>query len=213
MVAIGADLRFAMISVATGAASTTRVAQVRSLYPVRAQLRDGTGITIRPIGPQDTQREQAFVQALSPESRYFRFMSTLRELPPETLHRFTHPDFDREVALVALIGDEPDVRQIGVGRCVAQEDRRSAEFAVVVADDWQSRGVGTRLMCELMRAARAAGFSSIWGDVLASNHRMLALMGRLGFQVTAVPEDALLRRVVKKLDVDWSGQKDFVHAT
>ena len=213
MVAIGADLRFAMISVATGAASTTRVAQVRSLYPVRAQLRDGTGITIRPIGPQDTQREQAFVQALSPESRYFRFMSTSRELPPETLHRFTHPDFDREVALVALIGDEPDVRQIGVGRCVAQEDRRSAEFAVVVADDWQSRGVGTRLMCELMRAARAAGFSSIWGDVLASNHRMLALMGRLGFQVTAVPEDALLRRVVKKLDVDWSGQKDFVHAT
>jgi acetyltransferase len=212
MVAVGAGPHLAMTLVATGAA-TARVAQVRSLYPVRAHLRDGTGITIRPIGPQDTQREQAFVRALSPESRYFRFMSTLRELPPETLHRFTHPDFDREVALVALTGNEPDVRQIGVARCIAQEDRRSAEFAVVVADDWQSRGVGNRLMCELMRAARAAGFSSIWGDVLASNHRMLALMGRLGFQIAAVPEDALLRRVVKKLDVDWSEQKDFVHAT
>lgn len=183
------------------------------MYPVHARLRDGSEITIRPIGPHDTQREQRFVQALSPESRYFRFMSTLRELSPETLHRFTHPDFDREVALVALTGAEPDVRQIGVARCVAQDDRRSAEFAIVVADDWQTRGVGSRLMCELMRAARAAGFSSIWGDVLASNHRMLALMSKLGFEIAAVPEDALLRRVVKKLDVDWSGQEDFVHAT
>jgi acetyltransferase len=189
-----------------------RVAQVRSLYPVRVRLRDSSEITIRPIGPQDAQREQAFVLALSPQTRYFRFMSTLRELPPETLYRFTHPDFDHEIALVALVGEEPAVRQIGVARCVAQEDRRTSEFAVVIADDWQSRGVGGRLMCELMRAARAAGFASIWGDVLASNHRMLALMRKLGFAVVNVPEDALLRRVTKKLDADCSEQR-ILHAT
>jgi hypothetical protein len=72
------------------------------LYPVRARLREGTAITIRPIRPDDTLREQAFMQALSPQSRYFRFMSTPRELPPDMLYRFTHPDVDREVALVAL---------------------------------------------------------------------------------------------------------------
>jgi len=188
------------------AAARSRAARVRLLYPVHARLRDGSEITIRPIGPQDVQREQGFVQALSPESRYFRFMSTLRELPPETLHRFTHPDFEREVALVALTGPEPDVRQIGVARCVAQDDRNSAEFAIVVADEWQSRGVGSRLMCELMRAARAAGFNSMWGDVLASNHRMLTLMSRLGFEIAAVPEDALVRRVVKRLDVEQAGE-------
>ena len=47
-----------------------------ALYPVQARLRDGTAITIRPIGPPDTLREQAFMQALSPQSRYFRFMHT-----------------------------------------------------------------------------------------------------------------------------------------
>jgi acetyltransferase len=189
-----------------------RAAYVRSLYPVHVCLRDGSQITIRPIGPQDMQREQAFVQALSPQTRYFRFMSTLRELSPETLHRFTHPDFDREIALVALSDENPAMRQIGVARCVAEEDRRTAEFAVVIADDWQSRGVGGRLMCELMRAARAAGFGSIWGDVLASNQRMLALMRKVGFQVVHIPEDALVRRVTKKIDADCSGQR-ILHAT
>ena len=99
-----------------------RAAQVRSLYPVRVRLRDGSEITIRPIGPQDAQREQAFVLALSPQTRYFRFMSTLRELPPETLYRFTHPDFDHEIALVALVGEEPAVRQIG-GRALRRAGR------------------------------------------------------------------------------------------
>jgi acetyltransferase len=186
---------------------------VRSLYPVRARLRDGTVITIRPIGPQDAQREQAFVRSLSPESRYFRFMSTLRELPPETLYRFTHPDFSREVALVALSEEADGPRQIGVARCVALNTDRQAEFAVVVADDWQGRGVGKRLLYELMRAARAAGIKQIWGDVLAANHRMLALMHTLGFAIVRVPEDALLRRAVKVIEPEPAGQKDLSHAT
>lgn len=204
-----------MISASIGDAGAlgSRASRVRSLYPVRACLRDGTAITIRPIGPEDAQREQAFVRALSLESRYFRFMSTLRELSPETLYRFTHPDFDREVALVALCEEAGGLRQIGVARCIVQGEERSAEFAIVIADDWQTRGVGKRLMCELMRAARAAGITRIWGDVLASNHRMLALMHTLGFDIASVPEDALLRRVVRNMEAEPAGQKDFVHAT
>jgi acetyltransferase len=167
------------------------------LYPVRVRLRDGVEIAIRPIGPEDAEREQAFVRELSPESRYFRFMSTLRELPADMLYRFTHPDFQRELALVALVGEGPATRQIGVARCVADADGTAAEFAVVVADEWQNRGVGTRLLCELMRAARAAGLRRIWGDILASNHRMLALMTSLGFELQPAPKDPLLRRAVR----------------
>ena len=62
-------------------------------------------MVIRPIGPEDARREQAFVRGLSPESRYFRFMNTLRELSPEMLERFTHPDPAREIALVALTAE------------------------------------------------------------------------------------------------------------
>jgi len=169
----------------------------RALYPVRARLRDGTDIVIRPMEPEDADREQAFVRALSPESRYFRFMTTLRELPPDMLYRFTHPDFQRELALAAVVGEGASTKFIGVARCVADSDRTSAEFAVVVTDEWQNRGVGTRLLCELMRAARAIGLRRIWGDVLASNMQMLGLMVSLGFELQRAPDDPLLRRVVK----------------
>lgn len=168
-------------------------------HPVRVRLRDGVEVEIRPIGPEDAEREQAFVRALSPESRYLRFMSALRELPTDMLYRFTHPDFRRELALVALVGEGPATRQIGVARFVADADRTSAEFAVVVADEWQNRGVGTRLLCELMRAARAVGLRRIWGDILASNHRMLGLMAALGFELHSAPDDPLVRRAVKTI--------------
>ena len=193
-------------------AGDDRAARVRALYPVRAWLRDGSEIVIRPIGPEDAASEQAFTQALSAESRYFRFMSTLRELQADMLHRFTHPDFDREVALIALAGAPTQRRQIGVARCIAKDAQLDAEFAVVVADDWQRRGVGKRLLCELMRAARAAGFNQLWGDVLASNQRMLALMRTLGFAISNAPEDAMLRRVVKNIGDESAAHKDLMHA-
>jgi len=167
------------------------------LYPVHTQLRDGTAIVIRPIGPEDAEREQAFVRALSAESRYFRFMITLRELPPDMLYRFTHPDFQRELALVAVAGHDAASPLIGVTRCVADPDRTCAEFALAVADDWQNRGVGTRLLCELMRAARAMGIRRIWGEILATNVRMLGLMASLGFEIEPAQHDPLLRRAAR----------------
>lgn len=176
-----------------------RNVQADSPYPLQATLRDGTHVTIRPIGPRDEAREQAFVRGLSDESRYFRFMNTLRELTPGMLHRFTDPDPDRELALVALVGAEEDPRQVAVARFVATATGDAAEFAIVVADDMQGKGLGTRLMHELIRSARARGLRQLEGTVLASNHPMLALMLALGFEVGAAPDDQRLRRVVKAL--------------
>jgi len=167
--------------------------------PIEAQLRNGTRVILRPIEPQDAQREQAFVRGLSPESRYFRFMNTLRELTPEMLERFTHPDAAREVALVALTGEGASARQIGVARCVLAPDGKSGEFAVVVADDFQGQGLGSRLMQELAATARTRGVKRMEGLVLTSNHRMLELMQSLGFEITAAPDDPRLRRVAKEL--------------
>jgi acetyltransferase len=168
-------------------------------YPVEALLRDGSRITIRPITPEDEAREQDFVRGLSTESRYFRFMNTLRELSPGMLHRFTDPDPAREVALVALCADQGELRQVAVARFAATESADAGEFAIVVADAMQGKGLGTRLMQELIRNARGRGLRQLEGTVLSSNHRMLTLMQRLGFEVGAVPEDQRLRRVVKRL--------------
>ena len=166
-------------------------------YPQRVVLRDGAQVLIRPIEPQDAQREQAFVRGLSPESRYFRFMNTLRELSPEMLERFTHPDAAREIALVALTADQ--AQQIGVARCAALGERDAWEFAIVIADAWQGRGLGSHLMRELIWAARAHGVPQIEGLVLAENHRMLELMHALGFEIATCADDARVRRVVRSL--------------
>lgn len=187
-------VRTKILEAASRDSSAPSVAPLAALYPVRVRLRDGTEVLIRPIGPDDTEREQAFVRGLSAESRFFRFMSTLRELTPEMLYRFTHPDPQREVALVALAGQGPGLRQIGVARCVADSARGRAEFAIVVADEYQNRGVGRRLLGELVRAARALGLRGLWGDILATNRRMLNLMTAAGFELHSVPADPLLRR-------------------
>jgi acetyltransferase len=172
---------------------------VAPAYPVEATLRDGTRVMIRPIAPEDEAREQSFVRSLSNESRYFRFMNTLRELTPDMLHRFTDPDPASEVALVALQSTGDQTRQVGVARFAAGNTAERGEFAIVVADEMQGKGLGTRLMQELLRNARARGLQQLEGSVLASNHQMLALMQALGFEISALPEDQRLRRVVKRL--------------
>lgn len=166
---------------------------------MQLKLSDGTQVLIRPIGPQDAEREQAFVRGLSPESRYFRFMNTLGELSPEMLYRFTHPDPAREVALVALTGTEAEARQIAVARCVVVPDQQCCEFAIVVADAFQGKGLGYSMMRALIEGARAAGMRCIEGLVLSTNQRMLALMTALGFDIHTAPGDPRLRRVVKQL--------------
>ena len=122
-------------------------------------------MVIRPIGPQDAHREQAFVRGLSPESRYFRFMNTLRELRPEMLERFTHPDPAREIALVALTARGAHEPAAGRGSPLRARARRarSGEFAIVVADAFQGKGLGSRLMQELIGERTRGGCSASKG--------------------------------------------------
>jgi acetyltransferase len=165
----------------------------------RWSLPDGTKIVIRPIRPEDRQIEQEFVRNLSGESRYFRFMSAINELSESMLNRFTKIDYDRELALIAVVTENAHETEIAVARYVKNPDRRSCEFAVVVADAWHHRGIGTKLMKCLMQAARARGLQVMEGFVLSSNHQMLALMQALGFEVSAMEGDPTVRRVRRGL--------------
>jgi len=174
-------------------------------YPVRTRLTDGTPVLIRPIGPEDAEREQAFVRGLSAESRYFRFMNTLSELSPQLLERFTHPDPRREIALVALVQDcgnappaqagpgQAGTEQVGVARCIQAAEHGPGEFAVVVADRFHGKGLGHALMQELIDCARERGWPGLEGLILRNNHPMLELMHALGFEVSVSPDDAQLR--------------------
>ena len=139
-------------------------------------LRDGTRVAIRPHGPDDAEREIRFVDGLSEQSRYQRFMQHLPHLTPTMLARFTHPDYVRELALVALFNGE----FIAVGRYAPNADD-TAEFALVVADAWQAKGLGRILLTKLRDEARKTGYLALYGNILAANSDMLDLARSLGF--------------------------------
>ncbi len=152
-------------------------------YPVEleseAVLRNGTRVAIRPMRPEDVELETRFFDRLSERSRYQRFMQYLAHLPPKMLARFTQLDYDRELALVALHGGE----FIAVGRYAPNPDGETAEFALVVADAWQGKGLGSILLEKLREEARNAGYRALYGNIMAANHDMLDLALRLGFEV------------------------------
>ena len=159
----------------------------------------GERVTLRPIRPEDAGIEQAFVRSLSPESRHFRFMDTLRELTPMMLARFTQIDYDREMAFIATIAREGQEIEVGVCRYITNPDGSSCEYAVVVADDWQRRGLGRRMMMQLIEVARTRGLRTMIGHVLGSNRAMLDLCQSLGFVVSDSAEDPSAKRVTLTL--------------
>ena len=153
------------------------------------QMADGTDITIRPIRPEDAEIEQAFIRKLSPEAKYFRFMRSLTELTPEMLVRFTQIDYGREMALIATERVDGEEKQIAVGRYVTNPDGKTAEFALVVADEWRHRGIGSRILQDLIADAKAKGLREMIGEVLSNNEAMLHMMRRLGFAQHLSHED------------------------
>lgn len=143
-------------------------------------LFDGTPVTIRPIRAEDSGMEQEFVRHLSDDSRYFRFMGSMRELPSGKLKTFTEIDYDRHMAFVATVLCEGKEVEIGVARYVACDTPDRCEFAVTVDDAWQGKGVAGLLMISLEDAARAYGFKTMEGIVLAGNRKMLKFARQLG---------------------------------
>jgi acetyltransferase len=175
-------------------------------YPTRLVqgrvFEDGTPWTLRPIRPEDAEALQLFVRGLSDESRYMRFVSMLRELTPSMLARYTRIDYDRELALVAAVQvpnpehrGHPRDEIVGFAHYLRNADGRGAEYALVIADDWQHRGLGHTLMQGLITAAREQGLAYIEGVVLAGNRPMLGLMTHLGFRNDPDEEDPGMRRV------------------
>lgn len=162
-------------------------------------LKDGARLIVRPIRPEDAQLEAAFVKELSPTSRYFRFMMNLRELTPELLVRFTQIDYDRELALVAIDPSGETAVQVGVARYGMNPDGRTADFALVVADAWQGRGLGRRLLQLLMDAARARGIEELEGEMLNENQAMRQLMLGMGFTISASHDEVQVLRLRRAL--------------
>ncbi|WP_326539445.1 GNAT family N-acetyltransferase [Pseudorhodoferax sp.] len=153
---------------------------------------------IRRVHLPDAQTMHDFVLRLSRASRRSRFHGAVNDVSATFLRGLVSADGERHAAWVACMWG-PDGEEI-VGEAawvLAQEDERSAEFAISVRDDWQGRGVADALMRTLVDGAEKAGLRQIHGDVLQGNARMLAFLQRHGMD--AVYSDAPLEPGVVRL--------------
>lgn len=159
----------------------------------------GAAVTLRPLRPEDADIETAFVEGLSAETRANRLLGGAIKVTPEYIARLTQVDFTRDMALAATVMLEGHETLIGVARYALASDARSCEFALVVADAWQGRGIGRRMLQKLIAVAAARGVVRIYGDTLATNRGMLGLAQALGFALARHPDEPYLTRVTLDL--------------
>jgi acetyltransferase len=163
-------------------------------------------LVIRPVLPQDEDLTTDFFSSLPAAARYDRFMSPMRNLPPEMIKRFTNVNYSDHLALVAEVfedGQETVVAEARYARLAS--DPRAAEFAVSVAQRWQGNGLAQLLLCKLGRRAATAGIHRIVGETLATNARMLHLARKAGFTVAASPQVRGLMLLEKAIEAEPGG--------
>ncbi len=170
-------------------------------YKFGWELDDGTSVTIRTIRPDDASIEQDFVRSLSPRSRAQRFFSPIRELSATALKSFTHTDFPNEMALIATVDQTGREREIGVARYAPSTGSGQVEFAVVVADDWQGKGIATELLRHLFNIASESGINSIEGFILRDNKAMLQLAREFGFGIQPDKDDPSVAYAFKDIQM------------
>lgn len=161
-------------------------------------LPDGTQILVRPIRPEDELLMVKFHETLSERSVYFRWlhMINLRQrIAHERLIGICFLDYDRELALVADYSN-PQTGQheiIGVGRLIKAQHESSAEFALLVSDQFQHQGLGTELLRRLIQIGRDEKLQRITGDILAENAGMQAVCRELGFHLQYSPGEHVMK--------------------
>jgi len=167
------------------------IAPYPNQYETAWMLRDGTPVLLRPMKPEDEPLVFEFLQKCSDDTLYFRYFRLIKNWTHEMLVRFTQNDYDREIGLMA-VGQPPGPEvMMGVSRLVMDAEHQTAEFAIIVADPWQGKGLGPRLVQGAIDIARDQGVKKLFGDVLPQNQPMLDLARRLGF--TLKRRDEMMR--------------------
>jgi GNAT superfamily N-acetyltransferase len=163
------------------------------------RLPGGAAISIRAVKPDDGPLLQELVRSLSLTSRYRRFFYPLHELTPDMLARFTQADPTGSMTLIAVVRDKGKEVAAGMAQCIAEPYPERADFAVVVADEWQRAGIASRLLRNLVCIARAAGIERLEGDILSENEPMLRLLAGMGFAFGPHPDGTYLTTSRKEL--------------
>jgi acetyltransferase len=156
-------------------------------YVAGWQTKDGSELTIRPIRSEDEPAMVAFHQTLSDRTVYQRYMQLLQlqqRVSHERLTRICFIDYDREIALVAEKDKDGGAGEIvGVGRIQKIHGTDMAEFAIVISDSMQGKGLGTEFLKRLIEIAKDEKVARLHADILAENIAMQKVCEKLGFKI------------------------------
>ncbi len=173
-----------------------------SQYVSNNTLKNGAPITLRPIRPEDETLLVKFHEALSETSvflRYFQPLNINRRVAHERLTRVCFTDYDREMALVAVAPDAQtgETELLGVGRLSRVRWKEEAEFAILISDRWQNKGLGSLVMRNLLEVGRKEGLKKIVGYILPENARMQAVCAKLGFTLRHDGDTGLITATIE----------------
>ncbi|MBK7095544.1 MAG: bifunctional acetate--CoA ligase family protein/GNAT family N-acetyltransferase [Saprospiraceae bacterium] len=155
-------------------------------YTYHVKLLDDTDVLIRPIKPEDEPNEKEMFANFSKQTLYFRFFGYIKDITHDMLTRFTQIDYNREMALIGEITVDGKTQMIGVSRIVSDLENHTAEFAIVVADPWQGKGVGAHLMDKILEVAKRQGLKKIYASVMKANDTMVQMFKSRDFTFTSV---------------------------
>jgi acetyltransferase len=164
-----------------------------SPYPTRYithwQLGDGTDVLLRPVRPEDEPLEHEMLTTLSKKTLKERFFQPITQITHEMHVRMCNIDYEREMAIVAEIKEGNRKRIIGTGRLIIEPDLKKAEFAVLVHDEFQGKGLGYKLVDTVIGIGHEKGVEEVYGLVLSENTGMLQMCRKLGCSIEPLEDD------------------------
>ena len=157
-------------------------------YATDFQMEDGTPLVLRPIKPEDEPLWHDLLASCSTQTIWFRFSHLFKHTTHEMASRYCFIDYDRELGIVAEVVEPGGRKLLGVGRLAADADHHTAEFALLVADRWQGRGLGGVLADHCLTIAKDWGIRRVVGELSPDNLRMLAVFRSRGFEINSHPD-------------------------
>ena len=161
-------------------------------YVRHASLKDNTPVTLSPIRPEDEPLWNELLSDASPESIRFRFRSMFKQVTHEMATRHCYIDYEREISIVAEVEADARRKLVGIGSLSIESDETVAEFAILVADAWQGKGLGSLLLDYCMEIAVQWDVQRIIAETDPQNFKMLTLFRKRGFNSKADIENEVV---------------------
>jgi acetyltransferase len=155
-------------------------------------LEDGTRIVLRPIKPEDEPMWMSLLGSCSRESIYMRFRYFFNWATHDVAVRYCFIDYDREIAIVAELNDGESRKLLGVGRLVGDPDHENVEYAVLISDAWQNRGLGSIITDACFEIAKRWGLKRIVAQTTTDNPRMIEVFRKRDFQISIDSSSSLV---------------------